>query len=110
MPGKDEFTLVVFDEATFPNDPKRGGTKYWSPGGEPIVTTYNGRHEKVAACGAIATGGTQFSRTYEKSGKDPVLECPKELYWHWKGGSDYGQRLAAQARNSHGVPRRQPRH
>ena len=103
---RDEFTVVVFDETLFTNDPKRGA-KYWSPEEEPVVTAYNGRHEKVVAYGAIATDGRQFFRTYDKFYKDTVLEYLKEMYWHWKDGSDHGQSLAEQVRNSHGVLGRQ---
>ena len=76
------FVVVVFDESIFIDDPA-SGTKYWSPKGESIVTTYKGRHDRVVAYGSIATDGRQFIRTYEKFDKETVLRYLKELAGHF---------------------------
>ena len=76
------FAVVVFDESIFIDDPA-SGTKYWSPKGQPIVTTYKGRHGRVVAYGSIATDGRQFIRTYEKFDKETVLRYLKELAGHF---------------------------
>lgn len=79
---KRGFTVTVFDEAIFVNDPA-SGAKYWSPKGEPIVTTYNGRHEKMVAYGSMATDGRRFFRTYERFNKETVLQYLGELERHF---------------------------
>ncbi len=76
------FLPVVFDEAIFVDDPA-SGVKYWSPEGEPIVTTYKGRHGKVVAYGSIVTDGRQFFRTHEKFDKETVLQYLKDLVRHF---------------------------
>ena len=79
------FAVVVFDEAIFIDDPE-SGAKYWSPEGEPVVTTYKGRHGKVMAYGSIGTDGRQFFRTYKKFDKETVLKYLKELERHFGNG------------------------
>ena len=76
------FATIVFDEAIFIDDPVKG-VKYWSPKGESIVTTYRGRHDKIVACGSIATDGRQFFRTYDRFDKETVLRYLKDLVRHF---------------------------
>ncbi len=76
------FTTVVFDESIFIDDPA-SGAKYWSPKGEPITTTYKGRHGRVVAYGSIATDGRQFFRTYDRFDKETVLQYIKEMTSHF---------------------------
>ncbi len=76
------FAVVVFDEAIFIDDPT-SGAKYWSPEGQPIITTYKGRHGRVVAYGSIGIDGRQFFRTYDKFDKETVLQYLKELARHF---------------------------
>ena len=74
---------MVFDESIFIDDPA-SGTKYWSPKGRPIVTTYKGRHGRVVAYGAIATDGRQFFRTHDRFDGETVLKYLRDLAGHFR--------------------------
>ena len=76
------FAVVVFDESIFVDDPA-SGTKYWSPKGQPIVTTYKGCHGRVVAYGAIATDGRQFFQTYDRFDGEMVPRYLRDLARHF---------------------------
>ncbi len=57
------FTTAVVDESIFVNGPG-SGVKYWSLRGAPVITAYNGSHDRIVAYGALTTDGGQFVRTY----------------------------------------------
>ena len=81
-PGIEGFAIVVFDESIFIDDPAPG-TKYWSLKGRPIVTTYKGRHGRVAAYGSIGIDGRQFFRTHDKFDGETVLKGNKDVKAIW---------------------------
>ena len=75
-------TTTVVDESIFTNDPE-GGVKYWSSRCVPIITAYNGSHNKIVAYGALTMDGRQFVRTYEGSDKEAFLKYLKALVSHF---------------------------
>ena len=56
--------------------------KYWSPRGVPVITAYNGSHDKIVTYGALTTDGRQFVRTYEGFDKETFLKYLKALVGH----------------------------
>ena len=49
----------------------------------PVITAYNGSHDKVVAYGALTTDGRQFVRTYEGFDKETLLKYLKTLVGHF---------------------------
>ena len=76
------FVTAVVDESIFINDPG-SGVKYWSQRGVPVITAYNGSHDKIVAYGALTTDGRQFVRTYEGFNKETFLKYLKALVGHF---------------------------
>ena len=51
---KDEFAVIMQDEAFFVHDTV-SGRKYWSPKGRRISVPYTGSHRKVTIYGSLAS-------------------------------------------------------
>ena len=80
---RDGFIMVMQDEAFFIHDVITG-RKYWVPKGQRINIPYTGSHKRITAYGALAKGGRQFFRTYEKFDSPTFVKYLTEMQ-RWFG-------------------------